>query len=162
MTKLETGRFRGILSETERLGAMGRFRKMHRKGAGKHCAERKYNRRNPVVRVKSYASKSQIVDAYGILYRELLKHESMGHEEEARQIEQILNGFQRTRKEDDDKCIQVNEVCFNGDAKMRWIHINRIESVSKSETDTKIRFVDGGTMFVRETVDEVIGKIRRR
>ncbi len=141
---------------------MGHFKPIRRRSAGKYCAEHTYRRKNPVVHVKSYASKAQIMDAYDLMYREMLRHESRGDKDSARQLEMILEDFGRTKKDDDDKCVLVNEVMFDGTMRKRWVHINRIDSVSKARMNTRIRFVDGVTMYVNETVDEVLLSIRRR
>ena len=87
----------------------------------KYRVQRKYTKRNPVAQIKTCASKSQIMDAYGIVYRQMLKQQAKGNFEAVKQLGQCLYDFDKTKKQDDNKCILLNEVAYNGVIKNRWV-----------------------------------------
>ncbi len=133
------------------------IRKKHR-----YRVQRKYARKNPIAQIKTSASKSQIMDAYGIVYRQMLKQQAKGNLESAKQLGQCLCNLGKTKKQDENKCIQLNEVLYNGVTKNRWVRIQNIHTIEKGVQSTKIILTNGNIMYVQESVNKVVTLIKQR
>ena len=143
---------------------MGYFKRFSKQNEKKHCAYRQYRKKNQIAHIRSsFATKSQVKDAYDLVYRQLLEQQKRGNALAVEQLEKMLDDFSNPIKQSDDQCILLNELCFNGDEpKKRWVKIKKIGTVQKTNYGTVVWFVNGGEMYVSESVNEVMKLIRER
>lgn len=107
-------------------------------------------------------SKSQVKDAYDILYRQMLRQERMGNGDAVRIIGSAIRGLDKQMPGHDGRCIAATEVGMDGSLKHRWLKIDNIKIVRKTPNGTEIYFYDGGAMVVRESVQDIIVRTNER
>lgn len=128
-----------------------------------YSAARKNRRRNSRVRICSSTPKSQVMDAYAVMYRQMLRQQKMGHDAEAAQIEMAMREMDGMASiKATNPSITVREINLDGSLSLRTLDARKICDIQQHGDGTLIFSDDGTRVFAQETAGKILSMLRKK